>query len=185
MGDQTNGEGSLKSLICVAGLILAWVGLGVARKRRHPSNPSFSHARLGTGITVIAMLQELIGCMKAVVGRINRSIHDEKRSRRSSLAQMLHGELITTHSIVGLLLLLLFGWINITLGLLLIASPTKPWVQWIVLYGCAAVTLTIMEPGIERKILKRHSLHNYISNRCRPQFVHPAFSSSALEKHSP
>ena len=140
----------------VFGLILAWVGLGVARKGRHPSNPSFSHARLGTGLIAIAMLQGLIGCMKAVVGRINRSMHDERRSRRASLVQMLHGVLITTHSIVGLLLLL-FGWINITLGLLLIGSPTILWVHWIVLCGCAAVTLTIMELGRERKIIKRHS----------------------------
>lgn len=115
------------------GLLLAWVGMGIAIYGRRTGPGSFVHARLGIALIILSSLQPFVASVGILTQmRVNPIIvmintPDAPRimlSRATKICRIIH-------RLIGSAVLVM-GTVNITLGLFLIVAPTVLWVHWVI-----------------------------------------------------
>lgn len=133
-------------------LIFGWAGVGVGMYSRHGSVASFAHASMGLFLMLCASLQPV----NVVVGVTLRWRSEKRRMSAGAPSAFVashrstHAPWKILHRLFGVLILIL-GFVNITLGLFLIAAPLLLWIHWLV-YSILLATVTLwMELTATRK----------------------------------
>ncbi|PXF45423.1 Cytochrome b561, DM13 and DOMON domain-containing protein [Gracilariopsis chorda] len=115
------------------GLLLGWIGIGIAIYARRTVSGSFVHARLGIALIILASLQPFVASVGIIAQmRVNPVLVMINRpeaprmilSRATRICRFIH-------RLIGSAVLVM-GTVNITLGLFLIVAPTVLWVHWLV-----------------------------------------------------
>lgn len=120
---------AVRICIQVIALSLAWTAVRVAKYGRHRKRTAFSHAYIGYIVVVMGTIEPVYAIVEVLVQRrTNKLNYNEENSL--SLNMLLLVSKLVRRSIT--LFVIIFGLVNITLGVLLLTSPLLLWVHWIV-----------------------------------------------------